>query len=210
MWFAGLVLGLLVGWLFLPTPIAICGVWSSQAMPAWVQAIGSIVAILVAAGIPWWQERIKRREARLQLSIATLRLRSQLEMLGAAALDRSLKLRALNVWDSPLRNVVNNLTVFESRPVLEHVENVHHFEPRIQEPILRLCEQLDQFDMEQGRLHNCADADIYDEFNKAHSGLITMLQSISTAAFAAATAIRLVDEEKKYPDLRAQNLGNRA
>ena len=53
MWVAGLVAGLLIGWLFFPTPVAVCGMYQSESMPAWVQAVGSVVAILVAAGIPW-------------------------------------------------------------------------------------------------------------------------------------------------------------
>lgn len=54
--------------------------WKPEVWAAWVQAIGSVVAIAVAVSIPWWQHRRERREkshdaALMARSMATAYLR---------------------------------------------------------------------------------------------------------------------------------------
>lgn len=208
MWLAGLLAGLLVGWLFLPTPLWVCGAYSSASTPAWVQAVGSVLAILVAAAIPWWQERTKRTEEGKQLSIATLRLRSNLEVLGKAAMDRAAKLRRFRSEGhvaAEISQVLAGCYLPEAQVVTSHVENVHHFESRIQGPILSLLEEHDQYMVEHGRLHDTEDAYKQDDFGVSQTALVTRLDQISMLAFKASNAIRLVDEERKYPDLRRRN-----
>ncbi|GEM_PF-2975744 len=53
----GVLVGLLVNWLR-AVP------WANSAAPAWVQAVGSILAILVAVGVASWTSWTQRRERR--------------------------------------------------------------------------------------------------------------------------------------------------
>jgi len=206
---ASLIAGLLIGWLFLPTPMWVCGIYNSDATPAWVQAIGSVLAIIVAAAIPWWQERIKRKEEGKQLSIATLRLRSNLEVLAKAAMDRAATMRGFDVETATPSNVtrlIQGSHLHEANNVTSHVENVHHFEERIQRPILGLLEEYDQYTTEHGRLYDTDDAGRVEQFRISRSGMIIRLERITQLSFNASNAIRLVDEERKYPDIRARNI----
>lgn len=208
MGFAGLFVGLLIGWIFLPTPTWVCGTYNSNALPAWVQAIGSVAAILVAAWIPWWQERIKRKEEGRQLSIATLRLRSNLEVLGKVASDRAATMRTFRVeaaTPSAIGRLLSGTNLTEARVVTSHVENVHHFEGRIQRPILQLLEEYDQYMAEHGRLYDTDDAEKIQQLTISKAGLITRLEQISQLSFSASNAIRVVDEEQRFPDLRVRN-----
>lgn len=54
--------GIAIGWLFLPTPLWVCGLYSDQALPAWVQAVGSVLAIIAATLIAYAQHRTRRVE----------------------------------------------------------------------------------------------------------------------------------------------------
>lgn len=205
---AWLFAGLLIGWVFLPTPMWVCGIYNSSAMPAWVQAVGSVVAIIVAAAIPWWQERIKQREEGKQLSIATLRLRSNLEVLGKAASDQAAAMRgfdAKSATHATATMLLYGTGLTEAGVVTSHLENVHHFEDRIQGPILSLLEEYDQYNTEHGRIYYTDDANRVAQLEISRPGLITRLERISQLSFKASNAIRLVDEERKYPDIRARN-----
>lgn len=201
--------GLLIGWIFLPMPMWVCGIYNSDATPAWVQAIGSVLAIFVAAAIPWWQERMKRSQEGKQLSIATLRLRSNLEVLGKAAMDRAATMRGFSVdaaTPSTISGLLASTNLYEANVVTSHVANVHHFEDRIQRPILQLLEEYDQYSTEHGRLHDTNDTEKVAQMKIARSGLIIRLERISGLSFKASNAIRLVDEERKYPDIRTRNI----
>lgn len=211
MWIAGLLAGLLLGWIFLPMPMGVCGIYNANAAPAWVQAIGSVAAILVATGIPWWQARTKGKEAARQLSVATLRLRSNLEALGKAALDRAASLRGTHalLLTNTVADLLRSITLAEADKVIAHVNNVHHFQQRIQEPILSLLEEYDQYTTEHERLQGISGSEKTAQFEISRSGLITRLERISKLSFDASNAIRLVDEEQTYPDIRARNLGGR-
>lgn len=211
-WFSGLIAGLFIGWVFLPTPLGVCGLYNSNAAPAWVQAVGSVLAIFVAAGIPWWQERIRRKEENKQLSIATLRLRSNLEVLGKAATDRAASYRLFDTETATPETIfwlLQSSNLFEAGNVTSHIEKVHHFEERIQKPILALLEELDQYNTEHGRLYDVEDSRKVEQMRISKSALINRLEIVANLSFKASTAIRLVDEENRYPDLRARNLGGR-
>lgn len=204
-----LLLGIVSGWLFLPPPKFIYGILNSSAMPAWVQAIGSVAAIFVAAAIPWWQEKVKRRIERQQLSIATLRLRSNLEVLGKAACDRAAAIRGFNIeaaTPSTVARLLDGAHLYEASVVSLHVEKVHQFDDRIQRPILRLLEEYDQYMTEHGRIHDLEDAIKVEQFRGVRESLVIRLESISQSSFLASNAIRLTDEERRYPDIRNRNV----
>ena len=203
----GFGLGLGAGWLLLPTPLWVCGLYRSDAAPAWVQAIGSIAAILVAAGIPAWQEWRKDTDDEKRLSIATLRLRSNLEALGAATGEKAAKIRSSKI-DAPfkvLSDMVFQITLWEISPVEQRIDQIHDLDPKVTKPILALLEEYDQYLLVHERVRTADAETIHTELQKCGGALIGRLERIGQLAFSASTAIRLIDEEQRYPDIRERN-----
>lgn len=213
MWFAGLVAGLLIGWLFLPTPPATCGAYQAESMPAWVQAIGSVAAIFVAAGIPFWRQRREKNEEGKRLSIATLRLRSRLEALGRAAGERAAELREFKVEGSTpdqVSQLIHQMSLQEIRPIEDYIDRVHHLDDRIQKPVLSLMKQHDQFDVDLGRIYGTREQGRVAELLRCHTTMIDRIEEVGLLAFTASNAIQLIEEEKRFPDLKARNFGGRS
>lgn len=200
--------GVLAGWLLLPTPLAVCGFYNSESAPAWVQAVGSIAAILVAAGIPAWQEWRKETDEGKRLSIATLRLRSNLEALGAAAVDRAGKIRRTKtdeISPSGVADLIHYISLWEINPVQQRIDQIHDLDPKITDPILSLLEEYDQFLLVQERVRSAEPSNAIPELRACGGSLLLRLEKIGQLAFKASNAIRLIDEEQKYPDLRERN-----
>jgi hypothetical protein len=211
-WLAGLLAGMLLGWIFLPTPMAVCGIYQSSAMPAWVQAVGSVLAIGVAAVIPWWQEKIRKKEEGKQLSIAVLRLRSNLEVLGRAATDNAALLRGFN-WEDCLpkdvHELMHNVYLWEIRPVDAYIDRMHGLETKIQDPILELLQEHDQYGIDRDSVQEAGEHMKAAVLESCRTTLITRLERIGQLAFKAASAIRVVSEEKQSRAIRARNAGGR-
>lgn len=200
--------GLLAGWLLLPRAFEICGVYSSAAAPAWVQAIGSVAAIFIAAGIPAFQERKRAEELRKRLSISTVRLRSNLEALGASVIERAALVRGFKVTGASTRDIdalMNRLNVWEMNPISNSVDDIHDLDKKITKPIIDLLEEYDQYLIVHERVRSATSNDKHDQMRAAGSSLILRLERIGELAFKASTAIRLIDEESRYPDLKARN-----
>lgn len=87
------VLLLLAGWLY-------CLPWASPNAPAWVQAVGSIGAILAAWQIPYQHERlrVKRQKADLLASVSWLALRVKNSFDHMAGVINKSDVEARNRW----------------------------------------------------------------------------------------------------------------
>jgi hypothetical protein len=203
-WLLGLFTGLLIGWIFLPTPLGICGIYQSASAPAWVQAIGSVVAILVAAAIPIWQARAASKEQGRRLSIATLRLRSNLEALARTTGERFDRVRNFESDSSAneIENLMFNLNPWEVASVELQIDKIHHLDERIQKPILDLLQENDQYVIDVERIRTSPTKTRVEEFKLLKPTLVARLESVMRRSFNAANAIRKVEEEAKYPDIR--------
>ena len=95
--------GLVVGWLLLPMPLWTCGAYASDAAPAWVQAVGSVAAIVAAIYIAERQRRHERRDEfdamTKRLSVAKRRIGGSLSTLATSALNSAAIWRELNKSD---------------------------------------------------------------------------------------------------------------
>lgn len=197
---AWLFTGVMLGWLLLPTPLAVCGMYSSAAAPAWVQAIGSILAIVVAALIPLWQERSKRSNEDKQLSIATLRLRSNLDALSKAAKDRAEKIEKFKVMESTasvVTRLLQNTYLTEASSIVSYVDTVHHMEPEIQGHILGLLEEFDQYVTEHSRVYDSEENQKLSLMEGCQAGQVTRLKRIAKYADDAAAMIRKLADKRK-------------
>lgn len=83
----------LCGWVFAPGEV-FAGMQSNEAA-AWVQAIGSIIAIFIAIGVPAWQESLRRKGERQDrarharaLSMRMLRIVQKLARSSARSFKR--------------------------------------------------------------------------------------------------------------------------
>lgn len=207
-----LFVGLVLGWLFLPMPPLMCGAFRSDAAPAWVQAIGSVAAIFIAAGIPMWQERLRDRERRKRLSISTLRLRSNLEALGASATAHAATLRGFDssrLTPDGIEEVLFRTILWEAPQVESRIDQIHDLDRRIVAPILGFLAEYDQHNIERERVRLASKDEIVALFNLHRNALIGRMEKIGELAFKASMAIRTIDEESRYPDIKARNLGGR-
>lgn len=194
-----LLAGVMLGWLLLPTPLAVCGMYSSAAAPAWVQAIGSILAIVVAALIPWWQERSKKSNEDKQLSIATLRLRSNLDALSKAAKDRAGKIekfKAMEATASVVTRLLQNTYLTEANSLISYVDTVHHLEPEIQGHILGLLEEFDQYVTEHSRVLDSEDNQKLSLMAESQPSQVNRLRKIAKYADDAAAVIRKLADKR--------------
>ena len=141
-----------------------------------------------------------------------MRLRSNLEALGRAAGERAETLRHFDVQSatpSTVAHLMNQLSISEVRQVENYIDRVHHLEERIQKPLLELMAEYDQYDVDVVRIYGASDSERVAELRRCGQSLISRIDNVGALAFRAAMAIRLVGEERRYPDLKARNLGGR-
>lgn len=123
-------------------------------------------------------------------------------------MDRAAKIkrtRTDGIKPQAVADLAHYISLWEIHPVEQRIDQIHDLDPKITGPILNLLEEYDQFLLVQERLRTTEPSNAVDELRACGGTLLLRLQKIEKLAFTASNAIRLIDEEQKYPDLRERN-----
>jgi hypothetical protein len=202
--FAFLV-GLSLGWAFLPTPLTVCGWYNDALAPAWVQGVGSVLAIFVAIGIAWRQYNEQQRQATLarerdkaeiaqrwitdrRLFIDRLRnLGTQVNHIG------SLHFNAIRNPAAVLGYVLNGSSLTGAYGIKEMDPHLHFFPEVARTIAIQLLQKIDQYVELHSRLYGTDEA-IAKYYSMWGGALYTLTEEIGQLAFSTANALELESE----------------
>lgn len=104
-----------------------------------------------------------------------------------------------------ISSFIDQLILWEIQPVEHKIDQIHDLDRRVTTPILGLLEAHDQFLITHERVRSAPVTEKNKVMAQVQAVLVTRLEDICRFAFNASNAIRLVDEETHYPDIRARN-----
>lgn len=189
------VAGIAIGWLFLPMPLTICGSYSSVAAPAWVQAVGSILAIAATALVAAWQLRHQRLQAeravKQRMRVTHQRLASGLSATIRVSTDTAAVLRGLRTGasESDINNAIDRTLNFFSLSFL-NLDELHELPEDVTKPITDLLAEHDQFDVELRAIYNMQERARIENFPLSRESFITHIESMEQ--YASIASLRLL------------------
>lgn len=198
-----LIAGLALGWALLPTPLDVCGFYQSQSAPAWVQAVGSVVAILATAGVAWWQLREQRRQARADVSqrmrVVHQRLSSELEVVAQDAKETLAGLEKIgtNPSETQIDEAIRSLHLYSISSVSRHEEHFHELPEGLLKLITDLLAESDQLATQYASLYDLGSPERYVAYSSECPTIEARLKSIEQhARDGARNTLGLMAREK--------------
>jgi hypothetical protein len=201
------LVGVGIGWIFLPTPLWICGVYANQSMPAWVQAVGSVLAIVAAIFAAGWQQHLAHKAERAatarRMIVTQARLYSALTTLGTAA--QRLQVKWARAAERPqaidgLNELIGDTNLWSDGNVKSHTDMLHEFDEPTCKVIMKTLAKCDQYHELHGSLYDSADRQT--AFGHLGGSLAACAGEIAEYAMEASRMLTLAMEMEKYPAIR--------